>query len=518
MGLLLLFLFFQAGAHQAAMQAFNEHRYADAAPQFIAALKTEVEGSAEYQESVLSLGESLYFQKKFAEAIPWFEKAAGGSRSLMAAFLLGNACMQGGADEKALAAFASVFQVKLESAAAHLLLADMMLRAQMTPGADREAHRALEIDSRIPQGHFILGEAALAHGDAAVAISEFRNELEINPSFAMAYYRLGDALGRRGAWEDAIAELERSIWLNPNHSGPYVLLGKAYLSRQDPGNAEIALRHALQMDPSDPTAKSLLEQTLQHAGKQEEPPPEDIAYLHGRSEYLAGHIAAAIPWLEKASEKARAASSPNIELLYMLGNSYLQARDIPKGRAAFAGLFGVPPDSGAARLLTAQMMMRQEFEDDAQSELREALARQPKLPGANFMLGEIAIYRAEIDSAIEKLTKEISLNPDFSMAYYRLGDAYTRRGEWEHCIPPLQRAIWLNPTYSGPYILLGKAYFQTADLADAERMLRRALQMDPQNSSAHYFLGRTLIQSGRAEEGKKLLQRSVELKQESACH
>ena len=104
MGPLLLLFFFQAGAHQAAMQAFNEHRYAEAAQQFIAALKTEAEGSAEYQESVLSLGESLYFQKKFAEAIPWFEKAAtAGSQSLVAAFMLGNASIQGRADEKALA-------------------------------------------------------------------------------------------------------------------------------------------------------------------------------------------------------------------------------------------------------------------------------------------------------------------------------------------------------------------------------------------------------------------------------
>ncbi len=228
------------------MQAFNEHRYADATQQFIAALKTEAEGSAAYQESVLSLGESLYFQKKFADAIPWFEKAAGGSRPLVAAFMLGNACIQDRADEKALQAFASVYQVKPASAAAHLLLADMMLRAQMEPGADREARRALEIDPRIPQGHFILGEAALSRGDAIEAVKEFQKEIAIDPNFAMAYYRLGDAYGRRDAWGDAMAPLERAIWLNPNHSGPYVLLGKAYLTRQDPQNAESALRHALQ--------------------------------------------------------------------------------------------------------------------------------------------------------------------------------------------------------------------------------------------------------------------------------
>jgi len=229
----------------------------------------------------------------------------------------------------------------------------------------------------------------------------------------------------------------------------------------------------------------------------------------GRSEYLAGHVPEAIPYLEKA----RAAGARNNELFFVLGNSYLQAHQIAKGRAAFADLYGVPAESGAARLVTAHLLMRLELEDEAQAELEAAQAREPKLPEAHYMLGEIAIYRAQIERAADELNREIALNPGFAMAYYRLGDAYTRQEDWEHAVPPLQRAVWLDPTYSGPYILLGKTYLKQGDLVEAERMLRRALQMDPRNASAHYLLGRTLIQSGHAEEGKKLLRRWEELRQ-----
>jgi superkiller protein 3 len=237
----------------------------------------------------------------------------------------------------------------------------------------------------------------------------------------------------------------------------------------------------------------------------------------GRSEYLSGHIAAAIPWLENA----RAAGARGNELFFVLGNCYLQSRQIEKARAAFAELFGVTGDSSAARECNAQMLMRLELEDDAEKELKAALAEQSKLPvtrhltGLHYMMGEIAIYRAHIEEAVGELNQEIALNPDFAMAYYRLGDAYTRREDWERAVPPLQRAVWLNPTFSGPYILLGKAYLKTADLPNAERMLRSALQMDPRNASAHYLLGRTLIQSGRAEEGKKLLREWEQLRQDS---
>jgi tetratricopeptide (TPR) repeat protein len=433
--------------------------------------------------------------------------------------MLGNACLQVHRDEQAVRTFAALFQVGSDSAAAHLLTAGMMLRAKLPPGAATEAGRALEIDPHIPQAHFILGEAALSQGDDAKAVAEFLKEIASNPSFFMAYYRLGAAYENRSAWDDAISALQRSIWLNPNHIGPYTSIGKAYLKRGDLDDAEGALRHAFQMSPQDQTIQQLLDQASgplssppspQSPGPSHQPPATSPQAI-GRKEYLSGHIQAAIPWLEKA----RAAGARNNELFFMLGNSYLQARQVPKGRAAFADLYGVPPESGAARLFTAHMLIRLEFEDDAQAELEAALEREPKLPEAHFTLGEIAIYRAQLDRAVDELGHEIAINPGFAMAYYRLGDAYTRREDWEHAVPPLQRAVWLDPTYSGPYILLGKTYLKKGDLSEAERMLRRALQMDPRNASAHYLLGRTLIQSGHAEEGKKLLKRWEELRKES---
>jgi len=463
------------------------------------------------QASAYQAGVKAYSEHRFAEAIPWFEKAAaGGAQALVAQYMLGNACLLAHRDEKAVQAFAALFQVAPDSAAAHLLTAGMTLGANLTPGAAIEAGRALEIDSHLPQARYVLGEAALSQGNDAKAVAEFQKEIESDPSFAMAYYRLGAAYENRGAWEDAISALQRSIWLNPNHNGPYTLIGKAYLKRGDLDDAAGALRHALKMDPQDQAIRQLLDQATRPQSSVPQTPTRSPEII-GRSEYLAGHIQAAIPWLEKA----RAAGARNNELFFVLGNCYLQAHQVPKGRAAFADLYGVPPESGAARLVTAHMLLRLELEDDAQAELEAALAREPKLPEAHYMLGEIAIYRAQIERAVDELSHEIARNPGFAMAYYRLGDAYTRREDWEHAVPPLQRAVWLDPTYSGPYILLGKTYLKKGDLPEAERMLRRALKMDPRNASAHYLLGRTLIQSGRAEEGKKLLRRWEELRQES---
>jgi len=268
----LVLLFFQVSAQAAGIQSYREHRYADAVAQFTEALKTEAPGSAEYQESVLMMGESLYLEKKFAEAVPWFQKAAaGGKRALTAEFMLGSACLEAHQDDQALQAFSSLFQVKPDSAAAHSLTAEMMLREQQLPDAEREVRRALELDPHLPQAHYMLGLLALAHGDAARAAAEFQSEIQINPGFPMTFYRLAEAQAKLGDWDDAISSLERAIWLNPNQVGPYLLLGEAYLNRGSLSDAEGALRQVLAMDPGNARARDLLARTLQRAGQPQPP-------------------------------------------------------------------------------------------------------------------------------------------------------------------------------------------------------------------------------------------------------
>jgi len=219
----------------------------------------------------------------------------------------------------------------------------------------------------------------------------------------------------------------------------------------------------------------------------------------GLSHYLAGHLAESIPYLEEV----RPLVPDDVKLAYALGMAYAQTRQPDKARESFARTFHVAPDSAAGHLIAGQMMNRLELEAFAEAELNEALRKEPKLPEAHYLLGQIAIFRSRLDEALALMRDELAINPAHAMALYRIGDIYSRQLEWDRAITALQQSLWINPYYSGPYILLGKAYSKTGQLEAAEDMLRRAVHYDPNNKSAHYLLAQVLQQAGRAEEAKR---------------
>jgi tetratricopeptide (TPR) repeat protein len=259
------------------------------------------------------------------------------------------------------------------------------------------------------------------------------------------------------------------------------LLGVAYYHANDAARAIDALQPVVSRLP---------------AGSAER---REAVQVLGLSHYLAGHIAESIPYLEEI----RASVPGDMKLAYALAMAYAQTRHADKAREAIARTFQIPADSAGAYLLTGQMMNRLELEDLAETDLKQALAKDPKLPEVHYLLGEIAVFRSRLDEGLALMRAELAINPAHAMALYRIGDIYSRQSKWNDAIAALQQSLWINPYFSGPYILLGKAYTKTAQPGPAEEMLRRAVQYDPNNKAAHYLLGQLLQQTGRTDEAQK---------------
>jgi tetratricopeptide (TPR) repeat protein len=292
----------------------------------------------------------------------------------------------------------------------------------------------------------------------------------------------------QGKYDEALAELHDMEEKHPAMRGLAHELGAAYYKKSDFLNAIVYLKKAREENPDDAEAVQLL----------------------GLSYYLAGRPAEAIPELEKVQTWY---PSANVDAAYILGICYIQTKDYPNARKAFAKMFDVPAESAASYLFTARMLLRQDYAPVAEEYAHKAVALDPKLPLAHQLLGELYLFHSQIDEAIAEFRKELEINPGNAAAYYKLADGYSRLQKFDEAERLLQRSIWLDATSTGPYILLGKVLEKKGETELAVRALQRALAMDPNNPMPHHLLGQAYRVLGKNADADRELQMAGQLEQ-----
>jgi len=193
----------------------------------------------------------------------------------------------------------------------------------------------------------------------------------------------------------------------------------------------------------------------------------------------------------------------NADATYVLGLCYLNARRYDDARASFATQFGEPPDSAAAYLLLATMLRHANLPELAAIQAQKALDISPNLPMAHFMLGEIALYKSNIDQAITELEAERRINPDYAPVYDRLGDAYLHVDRLAEAQQALTKAIALDTSMTASFTNMGKVLLRRQDTQTAIMYLRHAEKMDPDDATIHTLLSQAYHRTGQDDEAKR---------------
>lgn len=306
------------------------------------------------------------------------------------------------------------------------------------------------------------------------------------PAPAASPFADADRLLQLGKFEEAIGQLQNMQNQTPPPEGLAHEMGLAYYKKADYANAILHLRRALEENPDDGEATQLL----------------------GLSLYLGGKPAEAIPYLQKVQSWYPTA---NVDAAYILGMAYIQTKQYAEARAAFSKMFAVSPDSAAAYLFCARMLLRLDFAPVAEEYGLKAVSLDPQLPMAHYLLGELYLYQSKVDQAISHLEKEVAINPAYPNVYYKLADAYTRVQRFDEAERLLQRSLWLDASSTGPYILLGKVLQKKGEPELALRALQRAISMDPGNPMPHQLLGQVYRTLGQSADAERELKQAEEL-------
>ena len=293
-------------------------------------------------------------------------------------------------------------------------------------------------------------------------------------------------LASKGHLDQALAQLDTLAATKPEQVGVERLRGIILYQKERLGEADAAFARAVEQDPKDRESLEMRGVTLYREGK-----PED-----------------AIPLLEKAHQ---AVTSANIDPQYVLGLCYTDTKRYDDARRAFAAQFGFNGESAEAYLVTARLMLRREFTDQAAAFAHKALELRSTLPLAHQLLGEIALAKGDLPLAVKELEAEEAMNPLNGMLYDRLGDAYVRNGQYEQARQALNKAVLLEPNATGPYILLGDALVKLGDPIQALHYLNRAVAMDPGNYVTHNILGQAYRAIGQLGDANREYKLAVEI-------
>lgn len=199
--------------------------------------------------------------------------------------------------------------------------------------------------------------------------------------------------------------------------------------------------------------------------------------------------------------------------LYLLGTALLRGKEVDKARVAFGDLLKQANSRVSIRLLLFDAYRDAGYLDQAERELKAALALNPKAVRAYYRRGMLVLARKDWNitpDARSEFVKEVAVNPHDFFGNYALGLAEFFDQRYEQTEPYLELASKVQPQWPEPWLYLGLAAYSKGDLNRGEEFLRRAIELtgvneargDYQVRRAFYTLGRLLKEEGRNDEAE----------------
>jgi len=299
---------------------------------------------------------------------------------------------------------------------------------------------------------------------------------------------------KAGDFPKAAQYFDGSLALVPNDTAVELEYAEAAIAAKDLPKAQSLAQSVIDAEPKNAKARRVLGRTLLEMN--------DLEAARGQLETAVA--------LESDFENG-----------YALATAYLALKEEKSAAKIFTEMLAAFGDSAALRMNFGRAYGEYGYPELAISEFKKAIAKDPKAPGAHYLLGaSYVLSMGEIDFplAIAEFNKEIELNPNDYFSHSQLGYIYLSQHKLPESVTELTRAVQLDPRDPDAFLSLGQAYSELDKPADAETALRKSIELttDParnhyQVQRAHYLLGRILLQSNRADDGKKEMAISEQL-------
>jgi tetratricopeptide (TPR) repeat protein len=383
---------------------------------------------------------------------------------------------------------------------------------------------AIQIDPNFAEARYELGLALMQKRDFPHAFAEFRRAVELNPTLIKARHQLGslyllernitlakeqlakirdqdpNALEARylaaalalieSDPDRALKEIRAAVNRAENEKTPsigeiYIELGNIHLLKKDWGEAEMAYRKALKLNPKLLRSREGLAALYMAKGDEEK----------ARQELIA----------------ATKADPQNEDALHRLGNFYLHTKQLDEYEKVYRELVIKKPKSIVAKKKMVEILLNKGDLKTAKAYTEEILKAEPSDISALFFRGRIYLSEKEFRKAHDDFTKVTAADPRFAPGFFFLGVTQIGLSDIAQGRGSLLKALELSPNAIEPRLTLAEIYLNTGDPEAAKRESEIVLTQMPENRTALLIGGAAQLRKGDGGNALTLLRKAQSL-------
>lgn len=413
---------------------------------------------------------------------------------------------------------------------AHIAKGKQYLQEKRYAEARIEFRSALQIDKKLPEAQFGLGEAALALGYVQEAAESYYEAMRLDPNNLDARVRVGSLLAQYDN-QESLQEAERLakdvLGKNANYVEGHVLLANVRATQKNWDAAQQGLQYAISLNPQRIETQLNLARFFDQRAQAE---PAKAEALRAQAEaafrqVIANHPQSAMARLaygdflfahERGNEaeqqllQAHQADPQDKLALVALRRYYETQERFDEAEKYLTKLVALDSDKTAGRAQIIDLHARTGRVYQAVGEYQQLLKDDPKYLRGYARLAELLLELGDVTSATQNVDAALKQNPQDTDALLMRGRLRTLNGQYREAIGDLDQVLRLEPALPAALYYAADAQLQNNDATQARLFVNRLLSFYPKNPMGLLMLVRIQLSENKAPDAEKTSSQIIE--------
>ena len=207
--------------------------------------------------------------------------------------------------------------------------------------------------------------------------------------------------------------------------------------------------------------------------------------------------------------RAREMAPQDARVHLVMGRMLSDLGDLPRAVEALAQASELDDALAAPNYFLANILVRQQYFEDAVIRYERALARNSNYLQAYFNLAGLHARQTDYGLALSVLQRGLTNLPDNVELLFQMGRVHFVQARYSKARKTLNRVLSLQPERAEARELLAQIHLNNRDEQQALAVLRQGLEYSPDSAVLQARLGALLLQEGRVDEAAGYLQNAL---------